>query len=201
MNKQKLVITSVLIAAAISMITLASLPLDDKYVYTQSDITKANPNLKIGNTIVSMSHDIEYVKQYVDLTVSGKVVSVGDPIPWTDESGTVHGAIPITIEVDKKSKDKTSKLKLKKGDLFTFNIDSLYHDGEFYIWQHEAQFELDEKTLVHITNAEEGPNGVDGDNYSTILGKYGKYKVVGDKAYNEEHKNGKSLDKTFNEAN
>ena len=99
MNKQKLAIISILIITAISVASLTF----ESYVYTRSDITKANPSLKVSDTDVSMATDLDGVKQYVVLTVSGKVVSVGDPIPWVDDAGNKHGGIPITIQIDKKN--------------------------------------------------------------------------------------------------
>ncbi|MCE2614571.1 MAG: hypothetical protein LVO36_01560, partial [Nitrosopumilus sp. (ex Thoosa mismalolli)] len=172
---------------------------NDSYVYVPSDITKANSNLKIGNTSASMSTDIDYAKKFVVLTVSGEVKSVGDPIPWSDDAGNKHGAVPVTIEIDKKAKDETIGLMLKKDDLFTFYVDSIYHNGQYYVWQHEPQFEIGEKTIVHISNSEYGPDGYKGNNFVVEIGKYGKYKVVDEKAYNEHHEKGKPLDKAFAE--
>ncbi len=95
MNRKKLVIISSLVAVAISMAFIYSF---EEYVYVQSDITKANPNLKVGKTAVSMATDIEGSKEYIILTILGPVTSVGDPIPWTDEAGNKHGAIQKTIK-------------------------------------------------------------------------------------------------------
>lgn len=115
-NKQKLVITSVLIAAALSMTALA-IPTssESSYVYTQSDIIKANPNLVMGIGDSSMVEDIEIAKDYVVLTVSGSVLSVGDPVNWIEhESGETYGSVPITMEVDKKTKNTLSHLKTRE---------------------------------------------------------------------------------------
>ncbi len=200
MNKQKILLTSVLIVAAVSITALA-IPTDESYVYTQSDITKANPNLVMGKGAFSMIEDIEKAKNHVILTTSGTVLSVGDIINWIEsESGETYGSVPITIKVDEQTKNKELHLKLKKGDEFTFYLGGFYEHGQFYIHSFEPQFEIGEKVLVHIGKANQGPVGIDGDNYFVEIGKFGKYKVIEDKAYNEKYPNGKSLDETFNEA-
>lgn len=200
MNKQKLVIASILIVAAISMTTLA-IPTTESYVYTQSDITKANPDLVMGQGTSSMrTQEISETKETVVLTLSGTVLSVGDIIDWK-YVGDKYGSVPITIEIDKNTKAKDANLKLKKGDSFTFYLTGNYEMDQYYIGSYEPQFEIGEEIIVHIGKASQGPNGPDGDNYFVELGQYGKYKVVEDKAYNEKFKNGKSLDKAFNEAN
>ncbi len=210
MNKQKLLITSVLIAVTISLTSLA-IPTSEEqvilqsdtveeYSYIPSDITKANPNLIMGAGGYSMNKNMELTKDTVVLTLSGTVLSVGDLVQWNYE-GDSYGSVPITIEVDKKTKDKDADLKLKKGDSFTFYLLGIYENDSHYIDAYEPQFEIGEKIIVHVGKSDQGPNGPDGDNYFVELGKYGKYKVVGDKAYNEKHTDGKSLDKVFNEAN
>lgn len=93
-----------------------------------------------------------------------------------------------------------SHLKLEKGDQFTFYLGGLYEQGQYYVHSFEAQFEIGEHVLVHIGKANQGPDGQNGENYFVELGKFGKYKVIEDKAYNEKYPNGKSLDKTFSEA-
>ena len=202
MNRQKILVTCVLIAAAISAITLA-IPATpgSSYVYTQSDITKANPNLRIIEGSFSMVEDIEYAKHEVVLTLSGTVLSVGDPIDWTNhESGRTLGGVPVTIQVDKKSKNEEPDLKLDKGDEFTFHLHGLYDLDQHFILPYEPQFEIGEKVVVHIGKGDRGPNGIDGDNYHVEIGKFGKYKVIEGKAYNEKHPFGKSLDTVFDEA-
>ena len=200
MNKQKLVITSILIVAAVSM-TILAIPATESYVYTQSDITKANPNLVMGQGAFSMVEDIEHAIDYVVLTVSGTVLSVGDPIDWIDESENQLGFVPVTIELEKKFKDKTNGIKLKKGDQFTIYLGGIYENGKFYINSFEPQFEIGERVILHVGHDKNGPIFDDDGIYFVELGKYGKYTVVDDKAYNEKYKNGKSLDEAFNEAN
>ena len=114
MNKQKLIIIGVLIATAISIASVASfdIPSED-YVYTQSDITKANPKLMVSSGLYTMLDNIKQTKNTILLTVSGTVLSVGDPINWYYQ-GDTYGSVPVTIEIDKKTKDMETKLQLKK---------------------------------------------------------------------------------------
>ncbi len=147
----------------------------------------------------SMVENIEHAKDNVVLTLSGTVLSVGDPIDWINNS-LKYGSVPVTITIDTKTKDTEAKLDIKKGEEFTFHINGIYDNDQLYLWSYQPQFEIGEKVIVHIGNEYQGPNGSDGDNYTVTLGKFGKYKVVEDKAYNEKYPHGKSLDKAFNEA-
>ena len=72
--------------------------------------------------------------------------------------------------------------------------------SSLYIHSFEPQFEIGEKVLVHIGKAYQGPVGYDDDNYFVEIGKFGKYKIIEDKAYNEKYPNGKSLAQTYDEA-
>lgn len=173
---------------------------DNEYVYVQSDITKANPNIIVVPSSASLASDqISDIKHLVVLTVKGTVLSVGDPIDWIDESKNTLGFIPVTIKVDEKSKN-TADLKLKRGDHFTVYLHGVYESGIFYMHDFEPQFEIGEKVLLHVGYADNGPNFKDGGFYFVELGKYGKYQIVGEKAYNDKYENGKFLDDAFNEA-
>ena len=204
MNK-KVIKTSVLVAIVVSVVvSIASITSfiipNNEYVYVQSDITKANPNLKILPAAFSMStHNISETKDTVVLTLSGTVTLVGDPIVW-EYKNDIHGAVPVAIDVSKKTKDKETELVLNNGDSFTFYLAGIYEYGEHHIFGFEPQFELGEKVIVHIGKADQGPNGENGNNYFVKLGKYGKYKIVGDKAYNEKYDQGRSFDPIFKEA-
>ncbi len=211
MITQKLVIASILIVAAIiatsftipniqTQFDIAKTNTDTSYVYTPSDITKANPNLVMEQGAFSMVENIEHAKDTVVLTLSGTVLSVEDLVDW-EYKGNKYGSVPITIEVDKNTKINTeTKHQIQKEDSFTFYLSGIYEMDQHFIDNFEPQFEIGEKVIVHIGKSDQGPNGPDGTNYFVELGKYGKYKVVGDKAYNEKYPNGKSLDKAFNEA-
>ena len=198
-NKQKILITGVLIVVAVSVMTLI-IP-TESYIYTQSDIRKANPNLVMGKGAFSMIEDIDKAKDHVVLTASGTVLSVGDPVDWIEsESGEKYSSVPITIQIDRQTKNQEPHRQLKKGDKFTFYLGGLYEQEQFYINSFEPQFEIDEKILIHIGKSNQGPFGSNGDNYFVEIGKFGKYKVIEDKAYNEKYPTGKSLEKAYNEA-
>ena len=194
MNRQKILVTCVLIVIAISVTTLAISTSESSHVYTPSDITKANPNLTMGNGLFSMIDDIAYVKDDVVLSLSGTVLSVGDPVDWTDhETGHAMGDVPVTIQIDEKGKNEELHLKLDKGDEFTFHLGGIYERGQYHIWNFQPQFEIDEKVIVHLGKDDLlGPN-VGEDNYHVAIGKFGKYKIIEGKAYNEKHPFGKSV--------
>lgn len=203
MNKQKLIITSIFAIVAISLGAVATLNVsEDGYVYVQSDITKANPNLTVTPSAYSLATmDITETKKTVVLTVLGTVLSVGDPIDWIDESENQLGFVPVTIELEKKFKDKTEGIKLKKGDQFTVYLGGNYEGGKFYLPDLVPQFEIGERVILHVGHDKNGPIFEDDGIYFVELGKYGKYKVVDDKAYNINNKEGKLLNEVFNQAN
>ena len=103
MKKQKLLITGVLIAVTASLITLAVSTLDgqiipqfdiaEKYVYTPSNITKANPDLAMRVGGYSMNEDILLTKDTVVMTLSGTVLSVDDVIKWDSKSHSYGGVL------------------------------------------------------------------------------------------------------------
>jgi hypothetical protein len=203
MNKQKLTITSIFAIVAISLGAVALLNVsEDGYVYVQSDITKANPNLTVTPSAYTLATlDITETKKTVVLTVLGTVLSVGDPIDWIDEAENQLGFVPVTIELEKKFKDKTEGTKLKKGDQFTVYLSGIYEGGKFYLPDLVPQFEIGERVILHVGHDKNGPIFEDNGNYFVELGKYGKYTVVDDIAYNVQNKEGKSLDIASNEAN
>ena len=199
MNRNKTLLLSV-VAVALSMITVALFEMTPtEYVYVQSDITKANPNLRMASAEYDMLEDITLAKNTIVLTLLGTILSVGDPIPWTDDADNKLGYVPITIQVDGIGKNASTELKIDTGDTFTFYLGGSYEGGLYFVDGFEAQFEIDEQSLIHIGNAVNGPE-LEGGFYFVELGKYGKYKVVEDKAYNEKYIYGKSLDKVFDEA-
>ena len=206
MNKQKLIIVGVLVAISITIIsatatsiTAFTIPNSEQYIYTSSDITKANPNLVMGSGGFSMLEDIGYTKDTIVLTLSGTVLSVGDPINWNHE-GHKYGSVPVTIEIDKKTKDHNTDVKIETDDLFTFYLGGMYEQNKHYINGFEPQFEIGEDVIVHIAKDYIGPDGLDGNNYFVELGMFGKYKIIEEKAYNEKYPTGKSLYSAFNEA-
>lgn len=199
MDRQKLAVFGVLAAAAASMAALAMFA-PEPYAYFSSDITKANPDLVMGIGTHYMLQDIEKTKNTVVLTLSGRVLSVGDLIDWEYE-GDKYGAVPVTIKVGEVAKIQADAAhSVQKGDSFTFYLGGIYEMDRHYINSFEPQFEIGEEVVVHVGRANQGPKGPDGDNYFVELGMYGKYRVVEGKAYNENYPTGKSLRDVYDEA-
>lgn len=176
------------------------LPYSGELPYVPSDITLANENLVVTPSTASWeTTNISKIKQTVLSTFRGTVTSIEDPIDWSDNVGVVHGAIPITIDVTKNTKD-VEKNKYKKGDSFTFYVDSIKLDESYIISSYEPEFEVGEDVIVHIAKSKLGPMGEGGNNYFVELGDFGKYKIKDDKAYNEKFSQGKSIEKALKEA-
>lgn len=199
MHKKYVIFTSIIAAVIVaSVVGITNQPNNinsydqtiSNTIYTPSDITKANPNLvkAVGHTSVTTT-DIRNVKDNIQYTLRGKVLSVGDPILWIDNAGNNRGAIPIEILVDKKYKGDDGI-----GKTFTFYIQSIEEQGKYYVMPNEPTFEIDEQVIVHISeDAELGPDEI-AHKYYVELGEYGKYKIMGNKAYNELFPNGVSQD-------
>lgn len=199
MSRQKLAVLGVLAAAAASMAALAT-SMPEPYVYSPSDITKANPDLVMGIGTYYMLQDIEKATDMVVLTLSGRVLSVGDLIDWEYE-GDKYGSVPVTIRVNETAKVQDGAARsVREGDSFTFYLGGIYEMDRHYIDSFEPQFEIGEEVVVHVGRANQGPNGPDGDNYFVKLGMYGKYRIVEGKAYNENYPTGKSLRDVYDEA-
>lgn len=190
------------IAAVISVGAFASFGLPSgEYVYVQSDITKANPNINIAPATYSLATtEIEETRHSVVLTVSGQVVSIGDIIPWTDESGNELGFVPVTVEINQKVKDEITNSSLKRGSEFTVYLGGVYEGGAFFLHGFEPQFEIGENVILHIGHDQNGPEFVDDGIYFANLGKYGKYKVVDNIAYNEKFNEGIPVSEALNKS-
>ena len=197
MDRQKIIIVGVLVAIAISA-AVFTIPNSEQHVYIQSNITKANPNLVMGDGGYSMLEDFTKSEDVV-LTVSGTVLYIDNVIDWTYEDQK-YGFIPITIKVDEIGKNLENHLDLKKDDPFTFHLWGIYEINQLYINSYEPQFEIGEDVLLHIGSSDNGPDGPGGDNYYVELGMFGKYKVIEEKAYTEKYLTGRSLDNAFNES-
>lgn len=198
-NNQKLTVFGVLVTSVVFM-TVLLMPTTESYVYSPSDITQANPDLVMGSGSYSMLQDIEKTKDTVVRTLSGKVLSVGDIVDWEYE-GDKYGAVPVTIKVDEIAKiqdDATNDVQ--SGDSFTFYLGGIYEMNQHYIDNFEPQFEIGEEVIVHVGKADQGPNGSDGDNYFVELGMYGKYRIVDEKAYNENYPTGKPIRDVYSES-
>lgn len=147
--------------------------------YIPSDISKSNPLFQKGTGEISLvTTDIEDVKDQVTITIKGKVVSIGDPVIWTDSAGNTKGSIPVEILVE-----KSYKGKIKSGEVFTLYLDSIKEGGKFYIQPFEATFEEGEEVIVHAALG--NIPGISNP-YFVKLGEFGKYKIIDDKAYNEK---------------
>ena len=145
------------------------LDLDGNPVYVPSDMTKDNSIFKIGRG-GSMwdSTDVRKVKEHVVYTIQGTVLSIGVPIDWYGKNIN-KGYIPITISVEKIYKGNW------KDDTFTFYISTLKLGDNYNFWSNAAQFEIDEKILIHLTSSTFDPFP-DAHYYST-LGQYSKYQL------------------------
>jgi len=141
--------------------------------------------------------DIEDVKDTVIFTIRGETLSVGDPIPWIDNAGYEHGAIPVEIKVHEIYKGNWDK------EVFTIYLDSVNIEGVYYINPAEPFFEKGEKVIIHVAE----DNNIDAKGiehyYQVQLGIYGKYQVSEDedKAYNEKYHDGVSVEFAANQAN
>lgn len=203
MNKKNLIITSLIVIAVIGSIVVLSdsnvynsamFLLDVPSTYIPSDITKANVNIKptVGEASF-VTTTISDVKDKILFTIRGKVVQVGDPIQWIDNAGNTHGAIPVEIELA-----NSLKGNLKKGELFTVFIDSIFIDNQYWLSTYEPQFEIGEEVLIHVAKSEIILDGKE--MFYVELGHYGKYQIKDGKAYNEKFPYGKSLVQAENEA-
>ncbi len=172
---------------------------DRQYVYTPSDITKASPNLTMASGDFSMLTDIEETKDSVLFTVYGEILKVGDPIPWTDESGNSLASIPVHMVVKNVSKDIDPDMDLKLDGEFVFYLSGGYEHDIIYVDAFEPQFEIGESVILHIGKADDA-YGPMNDPYYVEIGMYGKYRVVDGKAYNENYPTGKLLHSVFDEA-
>ena len=201
MNRQKLATTCVLAVVVISAGAAASFLADNQHVYTSSDITKANPNLTMALGIADMLTDIERTKDSVLFTVYGEILKVGDPIPWTDESGNSLASIPVHMVVKNASKDTDPDMGLKPHDEFVFYLSGGAERDIIYVDVWQPQFEIGENVILHIGKTDDtyGPATVN-DLYYVVIGMYGKYKVIDGKAYNENYPTGRLLNSVFDEA-
>lgn len=188
------IVAIVAIASGLTLTLVGESTETSTYTYIPSDISKANPNINMGHGSASMDTlKPEEVKERISHTVMGQVVSVDDPIDWTDEHERISGAVPVTIQV-------TDNIKGDAEKSITFYLHGKYFGDEFYLAPYEAQVEIGEKVLVHLA-----PESVfefqDGEALYSPLGEFSKYKIGEDgKAYNSNYKQGKNLDSAMNES-
>ena len=147
------------------------LDLDGNPTYVPSDMTKANSNFEIGHGDAWWdTTDVRDVKEDIVYTIQGTVLSIGDPIDWgVERYGITDALIPITISVEKTYKGDWTE------DTFTFYTQTSKYRGTYYIYPDVAQFEIDEKILIHLAYHDEGilSEGL----YHSVLAEYSKFQL------------------------
>ncbi len=195
MNKIIIPAIVVIVAIVVSGLVFVSESTESStYVYVPSDISKANPDVKVAAGSASLdTYDPADVKDRITNTVIGFVLSVGDPIDWVNENDRTHAAVPVTLKVTENIKGEIDKK-------VTFYLHGKYFSDQLLLVPYEAQFEIGEQVLVHLYPASEF-EFQDGEALYPILGENGKYKIGEDnKVYNKNYPNGKSLDSAKNES-
>ena len=77
--------------------------LAEPYVYVPSDITKANPNIRVADGHASWrTTNISDVADDVKYTIQGTILGIRDPIDWYayDSALAGHGSIPVIMSVE-----------------------------------------------------------------------------------------------------
>lgn len=173
--------------------TLFLLGVDVSYV--PSDITNANPDILApeGGGATFNAEFVSDIKNSVDHTIHGSVLSVGSPVPWIDSIGNERGIIHVKIQVIQASKGETPD-----DGLFTVHLlaDKIY--GKYYLDSYEPEFEIGEEVIIHISV--DALDETSGNLNLATLGEYTKYQVNGDRAYNVQFPYGKSVGIAKNEA-
>ena len=207
MNK-KLLIPVIAAVVAVATIGIATnLQKDDilpvnQIEYIPSDISKEITGYElVGSASSYITTDIKNVKDKVNMTIQGTVLSVGEPINWDDttiDSETKNYVpskvkIPVEIKVEKVKKTKD----VKENDIITIYV---FGDriGKQLALESGLNFETGENVIVHVgeeTLPDEGKV-----TYHVMLGQHGKYKIQEDVAFNDKNKAGKSVEKALNEA-
>lgn len=211
--KYKLVLPIIAAIAAIAVFGFSPSSVDyaDKHadVTTQTTASMATfipgvTDVQVGSHSTYLTSDIGDVRSDVFATVLGTVTEFGKPIVWTDPVPRdeipgyeeVYGKdvyVPIHIKVlDAK------KHNIAKGDKITVNLVGKLLGDTLYLDENDPHFAVGETVVVHV--GKDVSNVITSDFNFVKLGKFGKYQVVDDKAYNEKHPQGKLLDTVINEA-
>ncbi len=213
MESIKLQKTYPIIAALIIVLTItASVAMINYHEHDAESYTYIPSNIGYALTTVDevtqgaasfATTDISKVKDQVDHTIKGTVVSISEPITWTEPTPKSEGyfirngenvKIEIDIEVDETSK---SKIELDAGSIVTVTITGKLLDNKLKLDGGEEQYEIGERVIVHIA---EDPNEIIGKNVKYVkLGQFGKYKIHGDKAYNELYTEGRNISSIMSE--
>lgn len=211
MNQKNIFITGLIVALAAGISILAASLLTNTETgssanYIPSDMSKAFPQFdKVleGGDVTIATTNIGDVKDQIQYTIRGTVVKIGEPEEWTDptpqpdELRKLMGKnvkIPINIEVTQVGKAKS---ELKVGEIVTVNVLGRIVDNTLYLNPNSPQFELGEDVIVHISV--DPSNIIEKDFKFVQLGKYGKYKIQGDKAFNAKYPHGSDIVKTLDE--
>ncbi|GIU71991.1 MAG: hypothetical protein KatS3mg003_1470 [Candidatus Nitrosocaldaceae archaeon] len=197
------VIASIIIIYAPSIYTTMLLAIQVEPSYEEPDMTLEEYNIKEGIGSSSIPYYIMN-KESVEYSIRGEVIDVRKPIIWIEKGGIhEHAIIPVDILIK-----EVYKGDLKKGDIFTLYVDSIkshyedllinYTADAYYIPSYEARYKVGEEVIVHISKEEpdifreaigsiskEDEHIID-EYYYTTLGKYSKYTIKDNLAYNEE---------------
>lgn len=163
--------------------------------YIPSNITQANHNIVAidGGGATFKAEFVSDIKNSVDSTVHGTVLSVSTPLPWTDSVGNERGIVSVELQIIEATKGQVTNSNTFIVHLLTDKL-----DGTFYLDSYEPEFEIGEEVIVHT--GIETPDATSGDLNLVVLGEYGKYQVQGDRAYNIQFPYGKSINDAKNEA-
>lgn len=210
--KYKLMLPIIAAVATIAVLGFTSSPVD--YADRHADMMTQTTNMaafipgvadvQTGSYSSYLTHDIGSVKNDVFATVLGTVTGFGEPVVWTEPTPRdeipgyeeVYGKdvyIPVYIEVhDAKKHD------FAVGDKITVNLVGKLLEDTLYLDENDPHFAVGETVVVHI--GKDVSNVIAGDFNFVKLGKFGKYQIIDDKAYNEKNPQGMLLDAAINEA-
>ena len=197
--------------------------LAEPYIYVPSDITKANPNIRVADGHASWrTTNISDVADEVKYTLRGTILEVQDPLDSYsyDHAMQGFGSIPVVMSVDEVYKGNL------ESDTLTFFLGSriIYSDRPDYIrgtiadvaelqkeyrmFGYEPQFEVGDHVIVHITevywNEDRIVDPQDLETmtpyHSVLLSKYGAYHIHDGKIYNEKAPDGAPLARAIAES-
>ena len=117
---------------------------------SKTKITDVIPGVVLGEGSYSIiTTNIADVAHKVVYTIEGEILEFGEPILHTDSQNRAHGAIPVTMSVDKLHKGTLDS------DTFTFFLDS-------DVWLYPGEYlEGDELALDYLANHSKIYSGTD----------------------------------------
>ncbi len=139
-----LVSLTVIFVASIAILLAITIDIDENNVQniSKTKITDVIPGVVLGEGSYSIiTTNIADVAHKVVYTIEGEILEFGEPILHTDSQNRAHGAIPVTMSVDKLHKGTLDS------DTFTFFLDS-------DVWLYTGEYlEGDEiNVLIYIEN-------------------------------------------------